>query len=78
VAQVSYHSPRDPSAPGIRDAQKSLWQAGLALSGPDTDQLTGDNRQNGGAGVHFSGKGLRAHGLLWAQKVEAWLDAILE
>jgi hypothetical protein len=45
---------------------------------PDTDQLTGDNRQNGGLGVHFSDKGLQAHGHLWAEKVEAWLDTVLE
>jgi hypothetical protein len=78
VAQASYHSPRDPSAPEIRHAQKSLWQAGLALAGPDTDRLTGSNRQNDGLGVHFSDKGLQAHGRLWAEKVEAWLDTVLE
>jgi Carbohydrate esterase, sialic acid-specific acetylesterase len=78
VAQASYHNPRDRSAPEIRDAQKSLWQAGLALAGPDTDQLTSDNRQNGGLGVHFSDKGLQAHGRLWAEKVEVWLDTVLE
>ncbi len=78
VAQASYHNPRDPFAREIRDAQKSLWLAGLALAGPDTDQLTGDNRQNGGLGVHFSDKGLQAHGRLWAKKVEAWLDTVLE
>lgn len=75
VAQVSYHTPDDPSCPPIREAQKSLWDAGLALEGPDTDQLTGDYRQDGGRGVHFSDKGLQAHGRLWAAKVEAWLDA---
>jgi len=78
VAQASYHSPRDPSAPEIRLAQKSLWQAGLAVAGPDTDRLTGSNRQNDGLGVHFSDKGLQAHGRLWAEKVEAWLDTVLE
>jgi hypothetical protein len=29
-------------------------------------------------GVHFSDKGLQAHGHLWAEKVEAWLDTVLE
>jgi hypothetical protein len=77
VAQASYHTPDDPSCPPIRDAQRSLWQSGLALEGPDTDQLTGDNRQNGGRGVHFSAKGLEAHGRLWAAKVSAWLDSVL-
>ena len=77
VAQVSYHTPADPSCPEIRDAQKALWQSGIALEGPDTDQLTGDNRQNGGKGVHMSDKGLQAHGRLWAEKVGAYLDTVL-
>jgi hypothetical protein len=74
VAQASYHTPDDPRCQPIREAQASLWKAGIALEGPDTDQLTGDNRQNGGRGVHFSDQGLQAHGRLWAEKVEQWLD----
>jgi hypothetical protein len=74
VARASYHSPSDPSCTPVRDAQRSLWEEGIALEGPDTDQLTGDNRQNGGTGVHFSDKGLRAHGRLWAEKVAAYVD----
>jgi hypothetical protein len=77
VAQATYHSPNDTSCPEIRDAQKSIWRSGLALEGPDTDQLTGDNRQNNGKGVHMSAKGLQAHGRMWAEKVEAWLDTVL-
>ena len=69
VAQASYHNPSDPSAPEIRAAQAALWKSGLALEGPDTDQLTGDYRQNNGKGVHFSASGLQAHGRLWAEKV---------
>jgi hypothetical protein len=71
VAQASYHTPGDPSCPPIRDAQRSLWTAGIAFEGPDTDQLVGDDRQNGGAGVHFSDAGLKAHGRLWADKIAA-------
>lgn len=78
VAQASYHTPLDPSCLPIRDAQKSLWRSGVALEGPDTDQLTGDNRQNEGTGVHFSDKGLRAHGRSWATAVEAYLDKALK
>lgn len=77
VAQVSYHTPDDPACPAIREAQRTLWQTGLALPGPDTDALTGDNRQNNGKGVHFSGKGLAAHGQLWADKVGSYLDRVL-
>ena len=78
VAQASYHNTHDPCCPEIRDAQKSLWQAGLALEGPDTDQLTGDNRQEGGRSVHFSTQGLEAHGRLWAEKVASYLDQVLD
>jgi hypothetical protein len=77
VAQVSY-SPKSSSFPPIRDAQQSLWKAGIALEGPDTDALTGDYRQNNGTGVHFSASGLQVHGKLWAEKVEAYLDPILK
>jgi hypothetical protein len=74
VAQASYHTPADPSDPEIRAAQASLWHDKIALEGPDTDTLTGDNRQNQGTGVHFSAKGLRAHGQLWAEKVARWIS----
>lgn len=78
VAQVSYHTPDDTSCPPIRDAQRTLWLDGTALEGPDTDRLTGDNRQNQGKGVHLSDKGLQAHGKLWADKVAAWLSSLSE
>ncbi len=77
VAEASYHTPDDPQTPEIRAAQESLWHAGLALEGPDTDQLTGMNRQNQGTGVHMSDMGLQAHGKLWAEKVGPWLDSVL-
>jgi Carbohydrate esterase, sialic acid-specific acetylesterase/Prolyl oligopeptidase family len=74
VAQASYHTPDDAVSPDIRAAQQALWKSGVALEGPDTDALAGDLRDNGGKGVHFSGKGLREHGLRWAEKVAPWLD----
>jgi Carbohydrate esterase, sialic acid-specific acetylesterase len=74
VALVSYHTPADTSSPEIRGAQASLWRDGLALEGPDTDTLTGENRQNGGTGVHMSAKGLEAHGEMWAEKVGQWIS----
>ncbi|HEX4794848.1 MAG TPA: sialate O-acetylesterase [Humisphaera sp.] len=73
VAQATYHSADDPSDPEFRAAQKSLWDSGVALPGPDTDALVGDLR----AGVHFNAKGLQAHGKLWAEKVQLELDAML-
>jgi lysophospholipase L1-like esterase len=77
VAQASYHSPQDPGSPDIRAAQEALWVDGIALEGPDTDALTGDLRDNGGRGVHFSAKGLQVHGERWAEKVGAHLDKVL-
>lgn len=74
IAQASYHTPDDPGSEEIRTAQKSLWQPGLAHDGPDTDALTGDHRDGGGKGVHFSAKGLQAHGHIWAEKVSKVID----
>ena len=34
----------------------------------------GELRDSGGSGVHFSGKGLREHGWLWAELVGDWLE----
>jgi len=73
VAQASYHSPEDRGSPDIRAAQKALWTAGLALEGPDTDQLFGSNRGRDGQGVHFSDEGLRVHAARWVEKLEPWL-----
>jgi hypothetical protein len=77
VAEATYHSPSDRECPPIRDAQKSMWESGVALEGPDTDTLTMQYRQNSGKGAHFNDAGLKAHGLLWARAVEAYLDKVL-
>lgn len=77
VAWASYHNVDNPSWPLVRAAQKQLWDTGVALEGPDTDTLTGDNRDFDGAGIHFSPKGLKAHGDMWAEKVGAYLDGVL-
>jgi Carbohydrate esterase, sialic acid-specific acetylesterase len=74
VAQVSYHNPGDTASPDIRAAQKSLWDDGIALHGPDTDTLTGDMREKNGLGIHMSAKGLKAHAHLWFEKVSPWLE----
>jgi hypothetical protein len=77
IAEATYHSPKDPSDPDIEQAQRSLWQSGIAIEGPDTDTLGREYRQNHGAGVHFSDAGLKAHGALWAQAVEQYLNKTL-
>lgn len=74
VAQVSYHVPGDEASPDIRAAQASFWKDGLAEEGPDSDALTGEMREAGGQGVHFSGPGLRAHAARWVEKVAPWLE----
>ncbi len=75
VAQVSYHGPDDQADPDIRAAQAALWQDGIALPGPDTDRLQGSCREANGAGVHFSGTGLRAHAEAWLEQVVPWLTS---
>jgi hypothetical protein len=77
VAQTTYHVPGDESSPDIRAAQASLWQDGIAGEGPDTDTLKGDMRERNGQGVHFSVKGLKVHGEMWADKVMTWLKGRL-
>jgi hypothetical protein len=77
VAEATYHSPTDPSDPAVEQAQRSLWQSGIVLEGPNTDALGSEYRQNHGAGVHFSDTGLKAHGTLWAEAVERYLDQVL-
>jgi Carbohydrate esterase, sialic acid-specific acetylesterase len=78
VAQASYHNADDVGSPDIRDAQKKVWDDGLALPGPDTDTLTGDMREKNGTGIHLSAKGLKAHAHLWVEKVAPWLETQFE
>ncbi len=78
VAQASYHNPEKPSFDSVRKAQAKLWQDGIALQGPDTDTLIGDRRDMGGAGIHFSPKGLFEHGQIWADLVGDYIDDVLE
>jgi hypothetical protein len=77
VAQVSYHNPEKPKHDNVRNAHKKIWDTGVAFEGPDTDTLTGDNRDYGGKGIHFSPTGLKAHGQMWADKVGTYLDKVL-
>jgi lysophospholipase L1-like esterase len=71
TAQTTYHSPTDPGDAQFRAAQRSLWERGISLEGPDTDALGLEYRD----GNHFNAKGLTAHGRLWAEKVATFVDA---
>ena len=77
VAEATYGNPREPSSPSIEAAQRSLWRKGLAYEGPDTDTLGPAYRQDQGKGVHFNAAGLKKHGEMWAQAVEAYLNKVL-
>lgn len=74
VAEATYHTPAEMSCAPIRAAQRSLWESGIALEGPDTDTLTMQYREKDGKGVHFNDAGLKAHGALWSQAVETYLE----
>ncbi|HOS95319.1 MAG TPA: hypothetical protein PLQ54_18555, partial [Armatimonadota bacterium] len=77
VAQVSYHSPQQPRFSNPREGQRLVLERRIALPGPDTDTLTGDHRDMDGEGIHFSPKGLKAHGEMWAKDVGDYLEAVL-
>lgn len=74
LAKASYHSPQQPCWENVRAAHQQLWDEGFALRGPDTDILTGDHRDYESTGIHFSPKGLKAHGEMWARCVGEWLE----
>ena len=71
---ATYHSPEDQRSPELEAAQRSLWTEGIALEGPNTDTLGPEYRQNGGKGVHMSDAGLKAHGAMWAEAVERYIN----
>lgn len=77
VAEATYNTPARISDPALEQAQRSLWQNGIALQGPDTDDLGPEYRQDHGRGVHFNNEGLKKHGEMWAQAVEVYLDKAL-
>jgi hypothetical protein len=78
IARATYHNPVQSSWPKVREGQKRILDNKIALEGPDTDTLVGDNRDFDGKGIHFSPKGLKNHGLLWAQQVSVYLDPIVQ
>lgn len=77
VAKVSYHNVENPRWESTRAAHQQLWDTGVALEGPDTDVLEGDHRDFDGTGIHFSPKGLKAHGEMWAEIIAAYLGKVL-
>ncbi|MGN6367308.1 MAG: sialate O-acetylesterase [Phycisphaerae bacterium] len=78
VATATWGSPESPADPDIRSAQEGVVADGVAMAGPDTDTLLGENRQKHGMGVHMSAVGLKAHGGMWAEVVGKWVEGKLE
>src|SRR6218665_124471 len=74
VAHASFCPGKEVVDANSRGGQKILWDQGIALEGPDTDKMLGDLRDLEGQGIHFSRKGLKAHGEAWAEKVGSWLE----
>jgi hypothetical protein len=63
---------------GPRDGQQQLWADSIAIAGPDTELLKGENRDDGGKGVHFSRIGPIHHGEAWAEKIIPWIEVQLK
>lgn len=74
VANVSFCPERWDQEPekrdAIRSAQQALWSKGMALRGPDTDELR-DPKYRAADRIHFSELGLKEHG-------RAWYEAVME
>ena len=58
----------------VRNDQEEIIKQGVAMRGPDTDELLGDYRDYDGEGIHFSPKGLKKHGELWAEKIIEFIN----
>lgn len=74
VAIASYSSEKVNY--NVRDGQKRLSDDKIAYLGPDTDKLIGDYRAEDH--VHFSEKGLKEHGKMWAECVKAYIHKIID
>jgi hypothetical protein len=74
IANVSY-SPTSSAdkMERLRTAQQELWKRGIALQGPDTDDLLAGMRAKDG--IHFNKRGLEAHGARWFACIYAQLVA---
>lgn len=57
--------------PAVRRAQERIIQEGLALRGPDTDELRSHREWVDAGGAEFVGEGLKRHGQLWYQVLRA-------
>jgi len=66
VAKASFHpGSKPPQETEVARGQELLWQRGIALGGPVTDDLLGKTYRSDG--VHFNQLGLRTHAERWFQ-----------
>jgi len=64
VARASYRPDAAPEEmEAVRNAQKAIWDSGLAYPGPDTDLYVPDSMRYDR--LHFNQVGLRVHAILW-------------
>jgi hypothetical protein len=59
-----------------RKAKVRLWADGIALEGPDSDALAGENRISP-TNCHFSETGLKRHAALWFDKLSPYLQTFI-
>jgi alpha-galactosidase len=76
VARATFR-PKAGNDEPVRNAQKQLWDDGIALPGPDTDAIPSELRDNGGNGIHFSPKGLNTIGQAWAELASPLIEAAI-
>ena len=55
----------------IRKAQLRIISEGLALLGPDTDEIRKNPKWIEAGGAEFVGEGLKEHGQMWEEALRA-------
>jgi len=78
VAKVSYLNASNAKFDSTRNAHQKLWDDKIAMEGPDTDILMGDYRDYDGQGIHFSLKGLKKHGEMWAEYISKYIHSQID
>ncbi len=77
TAQATY-IPGVGLSESIRAGQKQLWDKGVSFEGPDTDTLLEEYRDYDGTGIHFSPKGLKKHGEMWAEFIIPYIHSQID
>jgi len=78
VAKVSYLNAKEAKFENVREAHQKLWDKGIAMEGPDSDVLVGDNRDYNGEGIHFSPKGLKNLGEMFGDYIAKYIHSEID